>query len=59
MVYVVYKDGRGEYRWRLFAANNEIIADSGEGYRNKRDCLHGIQLVKGSTHASVQDQADS
>ena len=43
----VYKDEAGEWRWRLRASgNNEIIADSGEGYVAKSDCEHGIQLVK-------------
>lgn len=42
----VFKDVRGEYRWRLRAANNEIIADSAEGYTTKTKCLEGIALVK-------------
>lgn len=42
----VEKDNAGEYRWRLRADNNEIIADSAEGYVRKADCLHGIELVK-------------
>jgi hypothetical protein len=42
----LYKDKAKEYRWRLRAGNNEIIADSGEGYINKSDCEHGIELVK-------------
>ena len=42
----LYRDAKGEYRWRLQAQNNEIIADSSEGYKNKSDCTHGIQLVK-------------
>ncbi len=45
-VFVVYVDSAGQYRWRLFAANNRIIADSGEGYGSQRDCEYGIQLVK-------------
>jgi len=45
-VFVVYVDDAGQYRWRLFAANNRIIADSGEGYRSQGDCEHGVQLVK-------------
>ncbi|TQK07004.1 DUF1508 domain-containing protein [Herbaspirillum sp. SJZ107] len=44
--------GSGDYRWRLRADNDRIIADSGEGYRNKSDCLHGINLVKGTTAAT-------
>lgn len=43
----IYKDNAGEWRWRLRAEGNwEIIADSGEGYKDKDDCKHGIQLVK-------------
>jgi uncharacterized protein len=57
MVYVMYKDSAGLWRWRLFAANRKIIADSGEGYYNKSDCLDGINLVKGSASAPVQEQS--
>jgi uncharacterized protein YegP (UPF0339 family) len=42
----VYKDRAGEFRWRLEAANNEIVADSNEGYSSKASCLHGIEVVK-------------
>ncbi len=30
----VYRDKAGEYRWTSYAANNEPIADSGEGYQH-------------------------
>lgn len=42
----IFKDARGEFRWRLRAGNNEIIATSGEGYKAKVDCEHVIDLVK-------------
>ena len=42
----VYKDEAGEWRWRFIASNGRIIAVAGEGYINKSDCLHGIELVK-------------
>lgn len=42
----IYKDKADEYRWRLRADNYKIIADSGEGYKDKSDCEHGIDLVK-------------
>lgn len=42
----VYTDKAGEWRWRFRASNSKIIADSGEGYKEKSDCLHGIDLVK-------------
>jgi len=53
MAYTVYKDIAGYWRWRLVAQNGKTIADSGEGYWNKEDCLHGISLVKGSSAAPV------
>ena len=42
----LYKDTKGEYRWRLQAKNNKIIADSGEGYTRKANCEGGIRLAK-------------
>jgi hypothetical protein len=42
----VYRDRAGEFRWRLQAANNEIVADSNEGYTSKASCLNGIDVVK-------------
>ena len=42
-----------QWRWRLRAANNRIIATSGESYHNMSDCLNGISLVKKSIDAPV------
>jgi len=55
MRYVIYIDRIGLWRWRLVAANNEIVA-SGEGYHNKDDCLHAINLLKASWVAPVYEQ---
>jgi len=41
----VYKDKKGEFRFRLKAGNGEIIA-TGEGYKNKQGCLNGIESIK-------------
>lgn len=49
----MYKDVSGFWRWRLVAGNNKIIADSGEGYYNEKDCLHAIGLVKNSSNAPI------
>ena len=56
----VYKDEAGEYRWRLRASGNyEIIADSAEGYKSKKDCEHGLDLVKTQAPtAVVEDQTE-
>lgn len=54
MRYEIYKDTIGQWRWRFVAANNKIIA-SGEGYYNKQDCLHAIQLVSTSGTCKVHE----
>lgn len=51
--FVIYKDQRNEYRWRFRADNEEIIADSAEGYRHKSDCEHGIKLMKKESSAAT------
>jgi uncharacterized protein YegP (UPF0339 family) len=51
----VYKDSAGEWRWRLVTGNGRIIADSGEGYEHRADCLHGVELVKDAKYAPVED----
>jgi len=38
---------KGQWRWRLKSNNHEIIA-SGESYHNKQDCLHVVDLIKGT-----------
>ena len=42
----IFQDKSGEYRWRLRAANGQIVATSGEGYKAKADAQHGLELVK-------------
>jgi uncharacterized protein len=55
----IFKDRKGEYRWRLRARNGEIIADSNEGYSSKASCQHGIDLVKEqAASAVVEDQTE-
>ena len=55
MAYYVYKDHQGYWRWRLLAGNNRTIADSAESYYNRQDCLHAIELVKGTWNAAVYE----
>ena len=53
MAYFVYKDTHGEWRWYLLADNNRKIANSGEGYHNKQDCVDAISLVSTSGNCKV------
>jgi uncharacterized protein YegP (UPF0339 family) len=55
MAFYIYVDKQGYWRWYLLAGNNRKIADSGEGYYNKADCLHGIDLVKGAYSAPIYE----
>ena len=41
----VYKDNKGEYRFRLKATNGQIIA-TGEGYAAEASCLNGVESVR-------------
>ena len=40
-----YQDRSGEWRWRLYAPNNRIVADSGEGYSRKADAKRAAKRV--------------
>ena len=42
----LYRDRRGEHRWRLVHDNGHVIADSGEGYRSKAKARKGLESVK-------------
>lgn len=51
----VYRDKKGEFRFRLLAANNQIIAQ-GESYKSKASCLNGISSIKkNAPNAEVVD----
>ncbi|MFA5399474.1 MAG: YegP family protein [Dehalococcoidia bacterium] len=41
----LYKDKKGEFRWKLLATNGQIIA-VGEGYTSKDSAKKGIESVK-------------
>jgi len=51
----IYKDAAGKFRFRLRAANNEIIAVS-EAYESKSGCMNGVESVKtNAPKAMIQD----
>ena len=53
LTFQVFRDAKGEWRWRLLAGNGRRIAGSGEGYRSRAACLAAINLVKKSSSAPV------
>jgi uncharacterized protein len=51
-----YQDKGKEYRWRLKSSNGQVIATSGQGYKDKRDCEHAIDAIKkGAEKARVEE----
>ena len=48
MKFVIYKDAKGEWRWRLMSSNGRVMADSGEGYTTKYSAQKGARKVSSS-----------
>lgn len=47
---IFYRSGlRRKWRWRYVSWNGNIMADSGQGYADKRDAVNGVSRVTGST----------
>lgn len=42
----VYKDNKGNFRWKLLAANGEPVASSGEGFPEKRTAMNAVKKLK-------------
>ncbi len=40
----IYKSKDG-WRWSLSASNGNVLADSGQGYSRKIDCVRGLERV--------------
>jgi uncharacterized protein YegP (UPF0339 family) len=46
MTFEMYKDTAEEFRWRLKANNGQVVAVSGEGYKNRSDCAGIIGKIR-------------
>lgn len=54
----VYEDKSKESRWRLKSTNGQVIATSSQGYKEKADCEHAIDVIKkGAATAEVVEEA--
>ena len=54
-VFEVYKDKKGEFRFRLRAKNGEPILAS-EGYTAKASCLGGVESVKKNAASDTEQE---
>lgn len=52
----IYKDSKGEFRWRLIAPNGQTIATGGEGYKSKESVKNGIESVKKNAPAAPVEE---
>ena len=43
--YEIYKDKKGEFRWRIVSHNGEIIGASCEGYKSKVSCENNLKTI--------------
>lgn len=60
MKYEIYQDKQGGWRWRLTAANGEIVAAATEGFANKHEVNRNavsaaLGLVRAMSQAEFQD----
>ena len=45
------KDKAKEWRWKLIAPNGNLVSESGEGYKNMKECREGWKSnVNGTTN---------
>ena len=55
----IYKDAKGEFRFRLKAGNGEVVA-TGESYVNKAGVISGVDAVKrAAAEAEIDDKTDA
>lgn len=52
----LYKDAKGEFRWRLVATNGQTIATGGEGYKSKESAKAGIESVKKNSPTALVEE---
>lgn len=54
-----YQDAGKQHRWRLKATNGQVIATSGQGYKDRRDCENVIDVIKkGAEKARVEPASE-
>lgn len=45
----IFKDNRGDWRWRLKAPNGPIVADSAEAYASKWNAKRAVRAIYKNT----------
>ena len=57
--FVIFRDMKDGYRWRLSSATGETLECSGRGYGHKGECEQDVYRLKGERYpyAKVRDAA--
>ena len=56
----IYRDSKGEFRWRLLATNGKIMADSGESYTDRQHCKEAVERFRNAAFsASIVDSSEA
>ena len=55
--YEIYKDHRGEYRFRLKARNGEIMVVS-EGYKSIDACTRAIEIIRSTAKSAYTEKSE-
>lgn len=59
MKIILYKDKKGEYRWKMVSRNGRIIANSaGDGYKRKGTMMKTVNLVMSDWYEGGYDLVD-
>ncbi len=45
MTFEIYRDQRGEWRWRLRSKNGKKVGDSGEGHKRRGHCKKMVEKI--------------
>jgi uncharacterized protein YegP (UPF0339 family) len=52
-----YEDDNGEWRWRLWSADFELVASSGEAFASQAEALRAAAAVKGCAATATVESA--
>ena len=59
MQFHIFQDAGFQWRWQLSNSEGKKVADSGESYREKDDCLESIAQVQACDQALVLENVTS
>ena len=53
----IYADAGGSFRWRLLAANGQIVASSGESFASKANAIRAAENVRdNAAGATIEEE---